>query len=95
MGVRIPPLAPPNDLPICDPDRPAGRRWAVGEGERIHHRPVLGRKGGQLLDQVALLGLKAGSGVVGDQAGQPLLTLGAKEPCGVDGMEAEPISDGA
>jgi len=29
--------------------------------------------------------------VVGDQAGQPLLTLGAKEPGAIDGMEAKPV----
>ena len=68
--------------------------WAgshVGEAEGVHDRAVLDREGGQLLDQVTLLGLKAGSGVVGDQAGQPLLTLGAKEPGAVDGVEAEPM----
>jgi hypothetical protein len=33
--------------------------------------------------------------VVGDQAGQPLVTLGAEEPGAVDGMEASRFSDGA
>src|SRR5512132_1392204 len=38
----------------------------VGEAEGVHDRAVLDREGGQPLDQVTLLGLKAGSGVVGD-----------------------------
>jgi hypothetical protein len=38
----------------------------VGEGEGVHDQAVLDREGGQRLDQVALLGLKACSGVVGD-----------------------------
>ena len=54
--------------------RPGGH---VGEGERVHDRAVLDREGGQLLDQAALLGLKARTRVVGDQASQPLLALGA------------------
>jgi hypothetical protein len=29
--------------------------------------------------------------VVGNQASQSLLTLGANEPCAIDGMEAKPI----
>jgi hypothetical protein len=66
-------------------------RCHVGDGERIHDWPVLDRKGGQLADQAALLGLKTCAGVVGDQSSQPLLTLGAKEPGAVHGMEAEPI----
>jgi hypothetical protein len=38
--------------------RPGGH---VGEGERVHDQAVLDWEGGQLLDQVALLGLKARS----------------------------------
>jgi hypothetical protein len=63
----------------------------VGEAEGVHHRAILDREGGQLLDQVALLGLKARPRVMGDKAGQPLLTLPAKEPGAIHGMEAEPI----
>ena len=54
----------------------------VGEAEGVHDRAVLDREGGQLLDQVALLGLRARPRVMGDKAGQPLLTLPAKEPGG-------------
>jgi hypothetical protein len=63
----------------------------VGEGKCIHNRAVLDRKDGQLLDQVALLGLEPRTRVVGDQTSQPLLALGAQEPGTVDGVEAEPV----
>jgi hypothetical protein len=72
--------------------RPRGH---VGKGERVHDWTVLNRKGGQHLDQAALLGLKARPRVMSDQTSQPLLAVGAKEPGAVHGMEAEPIQGGS
>jgi hypothetical protein len=72
--------------------RPRGH---VGNGERVHDWTVLNRKGGQHLDQAALLGLKARPRVMSDQTSQPLLAVGAKEPGAVHGMEAEPIQGGS
>jgi len=43
--------------------RPSGH---VGESEGVYDLAILDREGGQLLDQGALLGLKACAGVVGD-----------------------------
>jgi hypothetical protein len=67
----------------------------VGEGERVHDRPVLDWEGGQLVLQLTLLGLESRSGMVRDQAGQSLLAVGPQEQGAVDRMEAKPVERGS
>jgi hypothetical protein len=67
----------------------------VGEGERVHHRPLLDREGGRLVDQATLLGLKPRLGVMCDQTYQALLALGAQKPSPSTGWKPSRFSDAA